>query len=567
MTGWANIQIVAVVDRVHLPFRSDYFRLSGIQSQQTPYFCFWRDLKFCLSQFKFCGSILIANFDQSDTRQLKLKLIILVLAWCFSLESSADVELYGFKKQGGHLFGRVEPGTQVLLNGQLVPVLDNGHFVIGLGRDAKLTHEIQYRLKDQSTTAEIITLEARKYNVQHIKGVPSRTVTPPQSALKRIEQEAAKVKKSRSKISQLQGFMQPFIWPVFGRISGVYGSARSYNGKEGRPHFGIDIAAPQGEPVYAPANGTIVMADDDLFYSGGTIILDHGLGLSSTMIHLSKVLVEEGQSVTQGEVIGLVGSTGRSTGPHLDWRMNWGQERIDPAYFVPNQKDLCQWNLPTSKKGLVIVLHGLGRTPFSMNTMAGQLNIEGYSVCNQGYPSRKQSLEVLSSYVANAIAKAERNGVENIHFVTHSMGGILLRYYLQHQDLPEGSRIVMLAPPNKGSEVIDKMGQWIWFSRLMGPAAMQLSTGKQSMPNRMRGVDAQIGVIAGKNSSDPWFNWLFNGEHDGKVSVESAQLNEMTDFIVVPRGHTMIMRDSLVQTQTAYFLQNGRFLSDDELGL
>lgn len=469
--------------------------------------------------------------------------------------------IYGHAEQGGHLFGKVAPGTQIQLDGELIQSLPNGQFVIGFSRDSDLEHQLTFKNPDGSITNQEIKLKKRKYAVQHIRGVPPETVNPPESAMPRIRREAQQVRASRSGFSAHHEFMQPFVWPLFGGVTGVYGSARSYNGQEGRPHYGLDISGPKGRPVFAPAGGTIVLAEPDLYFSGGTIIVDHGMGLSSTLIHLSKVNVTEGQEVVQGQQLGLVGSTGRSTGPHLDWRMNWGKHRINPALFVPPQKDICDWNSKQGDKELVVLLHGLGRTKGSMNSMAEMFRSKGYQVCNQGYPSRDYPLEELATYVANVMAKAERRGVQKIHFVTHSMGGILLRYYLQYQQLPKGSRIVMLAPPNKGSEIIDQLGQWQWFSRLMGPAAMQLSTGTESMPNTVPGVEAEVGVIAGSKSSDPWFNWMFSENHDGKVSVTSAKLNNMTDFLIVPSGHTLIMQDALVQARTLEFIQTGQFES------
>ena len=129
--------------------------------------------------------------------------------------------------------------------------------------------------------------------------------------------------------------MQPFVWPIEGRITGVYGSQRVYNGVAGRPHYGVDVAAPVGAEVNAPAAGRIVLAHNNMFYSGGTLIIDHGHGLTSSFLHLSKILVEEGQEVQGGELVAEVGATGRVKGPHLDWRMNWRGARVDPELLVP----------------------------------------------------------------------------------------------------------------------------------------------------------------------------------------------------------------------------------------
>ena len=165
--------------------------------------------------------------------------------------------------------------------------------------------------------------------------MPQRTVEPPPEAvLKRIRHEVAEIKTARDTDSALLAFLSDFQWPLTGRISGVYGSQRIYNGKPGNPHLGVDIAAPTGSPVIAPASGVVTLVHEDMFYSGGTLVIDHGLGLSSTFIHLHKVLVKEGQEIRQGDLIAEIGASGRATGPHLDWRMNWYQERLDPQWFM-----------------------------------------------------------------------------------------------------------------------------------------------------------------------------------------------------------------------------------------
>ena len=132
----------------------------------------------------------------------------------------------------------------------------------------------------------------------------------------------------------LPGFAEVFQWPLIGPISGVYGSQRFYNGVAGSPHFGVDIARPTGSQVSAPASGVVTLVHPDMFYSGGTLIIDHGHGISSTFIHLSEILVKEGDAIHQGQVIAKVGQTGRATGPHLDWRMNWFEERLDPQLLM-----------------------------------------------------------------------------------------------------------------------------------------------------------------------------------------------------------------------------------------
>ena len=179
-----------------------------------------------------------------------------------------------------------------------------------------------------------IEIIERDYKVQYVEGVPQRTVTPTETDLAKIRRDAVLVRAARKHELLEPLFLEGFVRPIQGQITGIYGSQRIYNGTPGRPHYGIDYAAPSGSKIFAPAPGIIRLSESDLFYSGGTIILDHGYGISSSFLHLSQVLVEVGDRVNFGDVIGLVGSTGRSTGPHLDWRMNWFDVRIDPEIVL-----------------------------------------------------------------------------------------------------------------------------------------------------------------------------------------------------------------------------------------
>ncbi|WP_152206364.1 M23 family metallopeptidase [Marinobacter changyiensis] len=245
------------------------------------------------------------------------------------------LEFEGNLVQGGLLFGDAEPGSQVWLNDRPVRVTGDGRFVLGFGRDAEPNQQVRIAAPGGNEQVRELTLAQRDYDIQRVNGVPSRTVTPSEEHLARIRREAARVRDVRATDSDLRGFLQPFIWPAEGRISGVYGSQRVYNGEPRSPHYGVDIAAPKGSPVIAPAAGMVTMAEPDLFYSGGTLIIDHGYGVSSTFLHLDGFEVEPGQRIEQGDVIGRVGSTGRSTGPHLDWRINWYGVRVDPTTVAP----------------------------------------------------------------------------------------------------------------------------------------------------------------------------------------------------------------------------------------
>lgn len=248
------------------------------------------------------------------------------------------LELQGQLSQGSLVRGKVEAGSQVFLNEQPVRVTHSGRFVVGFGRSDDLIQTLRVERPDGSASIRELELAERSYDIQRIEGVPSRTVTPSEDSLERIRREAEEVRSVRARDSDLMGFLDEFIWPAEGRISGVYGSQRIYNGEPRSPHYGIDIAAPAGAPVVAPADGVVTMAAPDLFYSGGTLIIDHGFGVSSTFLHMSGFDVTPGEAVKKGERIGRVGSTGRSTGPHLDWRINWFDVRVDPMTVAPAPK-------------------------------------------------------------------------------------------------------------------------------------------------------------------------------------------------------------------------------------
>ena len=267
--------------------------------------------------------------------------VVLLLALHSWSVSGAELSLQGLNLQGqwiqgGLLQGRVQPTDSVEFMGRKVRVAGNGLFVIGLGRDAPKQVELVVRDSAGIDTRHEFSVEQREYNEQIINGVPQRTVTPPAEVLERIRHEVELVKKARAGDDHRQDFLAGFRRPLEGKISGVYGSRRVYNGTPGRPHYGLDIAAPMGEPVYAPAAGMVKLVHDDMYYSGGTLIVDHGHGLSSTFIHLSKILVKDGERVESGDPIAEVGAGGRATGPHLDWRINWFDVRIDPALVLDN---------------------------------------------------------------------------------------------------------------------------------------------------------------------------------------------------------------------------------------
>ena len=260
----------------------------------------------------------------------------LMFVWMLPLHA---LELEGQRTQGALLKGRVPPGHEVSLNGESVGVTESGRFVVGFGRQADPKQELVVVGPDGETETHRIELAERDYDIQRVEGVPDRTVNPDKEALKRIREEARRVAEARRQTSRREAFLEGFIWPVEGRITGVYGSQRFYNGEPRQPHYGIDIAAEAGRTVVSPASGRVTFADPDLYFSGGTLIIDHGYGVSSTMLHLSELHVAVGDEVEQGQALGEVGATGRATGPHLDWRMNWRDRRVDPTTIAPSLQE------------------------------------------------------------------------------------------------------------------------------------------------------------------------------------------------------------------------------------
>lgn len=247
---------------------------------------------------------------------------------------AAALDIQGEWQQGAVLRGKAEPGVGVEFMGRSLRIAQNGQFVIGLGRDFPTEAIVTTITADGMRRAHKFAVKQRQYAIQKITGVPQRTVTPDPEQVERSRREAALATNARKLDFPLTHFADKFQWPLVGRISGVYGSQRFYNGEPNSPHYGVDVAAPTGTEVVSPAAGVVTLVHPDMFFSGGTLIIDHGHGLSSTFIHLSKILVNEGDDIQQGQAIAQVGATGRATGPHLDWRMNWFDQRVDPALLV-----------------------------------------------------------------------------------------------------------------------------------------------------------------------------------------------------------------------------------------
>ena len=241
------------------------------------------------------------------------------------------VSLEGSYAQGGLLFGQTEPGSSVRLDGNNVMVGDDGRFVVGFERDAALSALLVVTLPDGAVERRAIELEDREFPVQRIDGLDQSKVSGfTEEQLAKIAVDREKKKAARQSSQAAADWAAGFDWPVTGRISGVFGSQRILNGEPKRPHSGLDIAAPRGTPIKAPAPGIVTLAEEGMYFEGGLVLLDHGHWLESAFLHLSRIDVEPGQRVEKGDVIGAVGATGRATGPHLHWSIKWAGKLVDP---------------------------------------------------------------------------------------------------------------------------------------------------------------------------------------------------------------------------------------------
>ena len=255
-----------------------------------------------------------------------MKFLISII-FLFITTSSFAITFNGKFIQGSYIVGKTEPGSKVLIDKRKVRVTTDGFFAFGLSRDRK--NDVVITINKEKIVKKVLK---RKYNIQKIDGLEEKKVTPPEEFYERIKKENKLIGEARSINSDLTFFKNKFIIPVENAIiTGVYGSQRILNGKPKWPHYGLDFAAKEGTKIKAMLDGTVTLAKSDLFYTGGTLIFDHGHGVSTLYMHMSKILVKKGQKVKQGEIIGTVGSTGRATGAHLDVRLNWFDTRIDPA--------------------------------------------------------------------------------------------------------------------------------------------------------------------------------------------------------------------------------------------
>ena len=265
------------------------------------------------------------------------KFLFIIIIFSFT-SSIYALELKGKFYQGNLIVGKTEPKTRVFIDRKEVKVSSQGFFVFGLRKDRKNDVSIEVKKDGQSKKLNKKVYK-KKYLIQKIDGLPKKLVTPPKEVYERIKNDNKLIIKARSIDSDLEYFSNKFKVPVDNSIiTGVYGSQRILNGIPKSPHYGLDFAANEGTEIKAMLDGTTTLAESDLFYTGGTLIFDHGHGISTLYMHMDKIFVKMGQKVKQGEIIGTVGSTGRATGAHLDIRLNWFDVRLDPATALDIKK-------------------------------------------------------------------------------------------------------------------------------------------------------------------------------------------------------------------------------------
>ena len=265
-----------------------------------------------------------------------MKYFIFLFLFFFSFNSSSAIELKGSFMQGSFVLGKTEPNSNITIDKKVIKVSKDGYFAYGIGRDRKNNVIIKVKKDGKIEIIEKKILK-KKYRIQKINGLPQKQVTPPKEVYERIKNDNILIGKARSINSDLDFFKNKFIKPINNAIiTGVYGSQRILNGKPRRPHYGLDYAAKEGTPIKAMLDGVVTLAEKDLYFTGGTIIFDHGHGISTLYMHMKDVNVVKGQNILQGEIVGTVGQTGRSTGPHLDIRLNWFDVKLDPETVLSN---------------------------------------------------------------------------------------------------------------------------------------------------------------------------------------------------------------------------------------
>ena len=248
--------------------------------------------------------------------------------------TSHAAEFLGNFKQGSFILGKTDPNSKVFIDDREVRVSNDGYFAFGLDRDRKNNVLIKIKNKRETKLIEKKVFK-RKYKIQRIDGLPPKQVTPPPEVFERIKKDNILIGKAREIDSKLIFFKDKFIYPIDKYvITGVYGSQRILNGKPRRPHYGIDFHAPEGTPVKSMMDGVVTLVENDMYFTGGTIIFDHGHGISTLYMHMKDINVKKGQKVKKGEIVGTLGQSGRATGPHLDIRLNWFEIKLDPATIL-----------------------------------------------------------------------------------------------------------------------------------------------------------------------------------------------------------------------------------------
>jgi murein DD-endopeptidase MepM/ murein hydrolase activator NlpD len=274
--------------------------------------------------------------------RIQLVAVLVLLSALAAPAKALDIDgaetLTGNAVEGGLIIARTDPANQIMLDDNKIEIGENGVFVIGFHRDSDAPATLRIIASDGDVKTSLLAPRQRDYNIQRIDGLKSTMVTPPATVLARVKSDGDAVRAARQRQAPLGDFWRGFDWPALGRISGIYGSQRILNGQPRQPHYGIDIAAPTGTPVYAPASGLVTLVKD-LYFSGWTVVIAHGLGVNSSFLHLDRVDVKTDMMVERGGLIGTIGATGRATGPHLDWRIDWHGRRIDPGLLVGAMPD------------------------------------------------------------------------------------------------------------------------------------------------------------------------------------------------------------------------------------
>ena len=263
-----------------------------------------------------------------------MKVIFIILLFSFKFQYIYALEFIGKFEQGSFILGKTSPDSKIKIDNRRIRVSKDGYFAFGLDRDRKNNVIIKITKNGKSKTIEK-TVRKRDYKIQRIDGLPPKQVTPPPEVYERIKKDNILIGKARSIDTPYDFFKDKFIFPIDKYIiTGVYGSQRILNGKPRRPHYGIDFHAPEGTPVKAMMDGEVTLAEDDMYFTGGTIIFDHGHGISTLYMHMKDINVRVGQKIKQGQIVGTLGQSGRATGPHLDIRLNWFDVKLDPASIL-----------------------------------------------------------------------------------------------------------------------------------------------------------------------------------------------------------------------------------------